>query len=269
MDSFYISNDKKFGWPTFEYSFNYTDWEKTIAKMREQPDALSEQEWSVVDAFDAVVSTLPYRMHQYNQSNYKYIGGYFVSGWSHTLNHSPHGGIPVSNGVESWRKEAIENLLNIPRLDKVLSKLNFKWKKGVFTRSLRFIETVEANPSLLQVYDPNKVHESRAKASGFALYFPNDNMYYTGKHRNTPLISGAILFENVEAALHSARLRYLCNFAVVEAEIVALKVVDTSLITQGSLDELENAISEEQRRRLKETLSNLQEQPPATVSRKM
>lgn len=264
MKSFYICADKKFGWPLFERSFDIQDWENILTQLRAKPNFLTEQEWDVVEAFEKVVSTLP--QHTYRST---YAGGYFVAGWSHTLNHSPHGGIPSSNGVESWHKEALQNLLNIPRLDKVLSKVNLKWKKGVFTRSLKFIEMVEANPSLLHVYDPNKVHENRAKASGFALYFPEENMYYTGKHRNTPLISGAILFENIEAALHSARLRYLRNFAVVETEIVALKIVDTSLITKGSLDNLESAISQEQRRRLEETLKNLQHEPEKAASRKM
>lgn len=266
MESFYLCVDKKFGWPLFETSFDLSTWNQTVTHLRNNSDFLNEQEWGVVNAFDQVISTLPQRTYR---SNAVYVGGYFVAGWSHTLNHSPHGGIPLSNGIESWKKEAIQNLLEIPRLDKVLSKINFKWKKGVFTRSLKFIEMVEADPSLLHEYDPNKVHENRAKASGFALYFPEQNMYYTGKHRNTPLISGAILFENVQAALHSAHLRHLRNFAVVETEIVALKIVDTSLITKGSLDNLENAISQEQRRRLEETLNNLEHERKKTVSRKM
>lgn len=266
MESFYVCLDKKFGWPLFEPSFDLPSWNHTLAQLRNSPDFLSEQEWVVVEDFDKAISTLPQRTYR---SNSPYVGGYFVAGWSHTLNHSPYGGIPSSNGTESWKKEAIQRLLEIPRLDKVLSKINFKWKRGVFTRSLKFIEMVEAHPSLLQKYDPNKVHQNRAKASGFALYFPERNMYYTGKHRDTPLISGAILFENVEAALHSARLRHLRNFAVVETEIVALKIVDTSLVTEGSLDNLENAISQEQRRRLEETLNNLQHEREKTVARKM
>ncbi len=266
MESFYICTEKKFGWPLFAPSFNIQDWNQTLTQLQANPDFLTEQEWSIVKSFDQVISTLPQRTYR---SNSPYVGGYFVTGWSHTLNHSPHGGIPSSNGIESWKKDAIQNLLAIPRLDKVLSKVNFKWKRGVFTRSLKFIELVQSNPSLLQVYNPNKVHENRAKASGFALYFPDRNMYYTGKHRDTPLISGAILFENVEAALHSARLRHLRNFAVVEAEIVALKIVDTSLITKGSLDHLEGAISQEQHRRLEEALNHLQHQPEKTSSRKI
>lgn len=266
MASFYVCTDKKFGWPLFEPSFDLQDWHHALQQLRSAPGALNAQEWSVIEAFENVVPTLPQRTYRGNRT---YVGGYFVAGWSHTLNHSPYGGIPSSNGVESWNKDSLQTLVDIVGLDKVLSKINFRWKKGIFTRSLKFIQTVEANPSLLQAYDPNKVHENRAKASGVALYFPEENMYYTGKHRNTPLISGAILFENVEAALHSARLRSLRNFAVVETEIVALKIVDTSLITKGSLDHLEAAISEEQRRRLEETLNNLQQQAEKTIPRKM
>lgn len=266
MVSFYVCADKKFGWPLFEPSFDLHDWQHKLQQLRTTRGILTAQEWSVIEAFEKVVPTLPHRTYR---NNHIYVGGYFVAGWSHTLNHSPHGGIPSCNGIESWNKDALQTLLDIAGLDKILSKIHFSWKRGIFTRSLKFIQTLEANPSLLQAYDPNKVHENRAKASGVALYFPEENMYYTGKHRNTPLISGAILFENVEAALHSARLRSLHNFAVVETEIVALKIVDTSLITQGSLDSLENAISEEQRRRLEETLKNLQPQIEKTVPRKM
>lgn len=255
MSTVYVYANQKFGWPEFVQMANLDAWNEKFLHHQSNPTLLKPQEMIVLEKFSELLCQLPsVRLRDRSGTVHTYAGVYYVRGFAHTLNHSPYFGIPKNNAVDQWAGPIVEQLLALQHLDKILKKVGFSWKRGDLTRSLKLIESVANDPGMVRPYLANEVEEQRAQSQSFALYFPRRNVYYTGKHRNTPLISGAMLFENVQAALHSAKLRQITNFVVVETEITATKIVDTSLLAEGSLEILENAIALQQRKRVQAAL---------------
>lgn len=270
MTSFYITSNSKFGWPELQTVAHIDIWEPIIEAWRLAPEKLTQEQWDTLNEFENLLYQLPRVTGQTPwKEKVDYVGAYYVRGLSHTLNHAPYGGVPKNNGMEQWKPEIVQQILQLPNLTKILKKIQMPWNSGSLTRASKLIQGIADKTIDIEEYQPTQVNAQRACAKSFALYLPAHNLYYTGKHRNTPLISGAILFENIQSALHSAKLRSLKNFVVVEAEIVATKIVDTSLLTQGSLDVLEEAISLQERERLQEALNNANALPSLPPKRKI
>lgn len=189
---------------------------------------------------DAVVAELPLR----NEWRGAYVPDHFT----------PVLSFPKSLGRNStqsskWGWKACEKLAARKDWPTLLSQ----WSIPHLPSGWENVEHTQKNVAdgqwVVQTYNPDV---DLTEAEGYAVFFTDDNLYYSGKDFNSPTLSGAVVFPSVAAAIHQAELLRKSRYVVVRMGLSVLNIAAHGPAAQS--DFLTEAINLSQHKRIEQTI---------------
>jgi len=251
-----INNEGQYAVPKFRALLNDAHWKELASAARwvleegpkptqiPNPSSLLTEGMTAATAqnileMDAVVSELPLR----NEWRGAYVPDHFT----------PVLSFPKSSGRNStqssgWGWKACEKLAARKDWPTFLSQwsiphLPLGWEHVEYTQ-----KNVADGQWVVQTYNPDV---DLTEAEGYAVFFTDEKLYYSGKDFNSPTLSGAVVFPSVSVAIEQAH-DLDKNYIVVRMGLSVLNVAAHSPAAQS--DFLTEAINLSQHKRIEQTI---------------
>lgn len=238
---------------------------------------LSMEQSQMVLAAHAVVSRLPasamvpeahdWKASQLNQSwgltnGRAWYGAYIPVGFTSTLSFQARNK-DTSTVYTDWSTDTIEDVFTtFPSLLALLKQ----WVVPHDINNIKKIRTADQKIRngdwVVTTYDP---YSQLAAGEGFALFLTHQNLYYTGRNKNSPSLCGALMYPSVAAAERAMKSANILNYMVVQTQLEAVAVVARGVNAQED-SVLNGAMALQQSKRLDAAIGTTSE---TTTKRKL
>ena len=189
----------------------------------------------VLDA-NTVMATLPCsgtvpeahegKAHQMNNaweltSGREWYGAYIPVGFTSTLSFETRNK-NISTVCTDWAVDAVENVFEKNPEIFALIKYMLPHDANNIKKIRSAEQKIRSEEWSVETYDPSS---QLAAGEGFALFLTHENLYYTGRNKNSPSLCGALMYSSVTAAERSMKSANILNYMVVKAQLEAVAVV--------------------------------------------
>lgn len=166
------------------------------------------------------------KAHQLNSSwglmnGRTWYGAYIPVGFTSTLSFQTRNK-NISTVCTDWASDAVEDVFEKNPEILTLMKLMLPHDANNIKKIRSAEQKIRNGEWSVETYDPSS---QLAAGEGFALFLTHQNLYYTGRNKNSPSLCGALMYPSVAAAERAMKSANILNYMVVKAQLEAVAVV--------------------------------------------
>lgn len=224
------------------------------------PTLTSEEANMVVNAH-ALVSTLPVSASVPEANDYKalllddtwgierrrsWYGAYIPVGFTSTLSLQARNK-DINVTYPQWKANTVDDIFSqFPTLLALIKHWSVPHDPSMVKKIRTAALKIEQGDWEVHTYNPAG---ELAAGEGYALFLTHQNLYYTGRNKNSPSLCGALMYPSVAAAERAMKSSNTNNYIVVKAQLEAVQIVGRGV---NALDNsvLQSAMDVQQAKRL-------------------
>lgn len=146
-----------------------------------------------------------------------------------------------------WKANAVDEIFaKFPKLLPLMKQWSVPHDPSMVKKIRTAALKIENDEWEVHTYNPAG---ELAAGDGYALFLTHQNLYYTGRNKNSPSLCGALMYPSVAAAERAMKSSNTNNYIVVKARLEAVEVVGRG-INAGDGSVLQSAMDVQQAKRL-------------------
>lgn len=208
----------------------------------------------------AAAGTVPdahdWKSHQLNHSyglpnGRTWYGAYIPVGFTSTLSFQARNK-NISTVCNDWGMQSVEDIfVACPSLLELMKQWTIPYDPQNIKKIRAAAQKTAKGEWRIETYDSVR---QLAHGEGFALFLTHQNLYYTGRNKNSPSLCGALMYPSVAAAERAMKSATISNYVVVKTQLEAVEVVARGMDAKTQSD-LDGAMALQQSKRLNAVVS--------------